>query len=75
MNLGERWALGWLDADAGQYLPQRTPFGIFVEGGFTYHRLTQTIAYEIDGKRGRDDLTYQPMQLFLRAGLMLVLFR
>lgn len=58
-----------------QYFPLSSAFGVFAEGGLTYHRLTQTIAYEIDGRGSRDELIYQPIQGFLRGGLMLVLFR
>jgi hypothetical protein len=58
-----------------QYFPLSSPFGVFAEGGLTYHRLTQTIEYEIDGRGSRDELIYQPIQGFVRGGLMLVLFR
>jgi hypothetical protein len=58
-----------------QYFPLRSPLGVFVEGGLTYHHVTQTNHYEIEGRSSRDELSYHPSQVFLRGGLMLVFFR
>ena len=50
-----------------QYLAVRG-LGFFLEGGFSYHHISKTIEYPI----GRDELLYQPVDLFVRGGGVLL---
>jgi hypothetical protein len=58
-----------------QYFPIRSHFGAFVDGGVSYHYVPKTFRYSIEGARSSDDVAYQPIALFGRVGLMLVLFQ
>lgn len=58
-----------------QYFPIRSHFGVFVDLGISYHHVPKTFSYSIAGTRSSDDVSYQPIALFGRLGLMLVLFQ
>jgi hypothetical protein len=70
-----------IDSDVGlnlgvsvgyQLKPRSFPLGVFAEAGLMHHLLPQDSTF---ASGGHDEILYQPLSIFLRIGMMFILFR
>jgi hypothetical protein len=59
-----------------QMMRKTSLWGWFGEIGFTWHHIPKTYTYQLEGARSAtEEMLYQPLSLFIRAGGMLLPFR
>lgn len=71
-NVG--WHAGF--AVGYQMVRKKSPWNWFGEIGFTWYRIPKTYSYQLEPeRRAIEELIYQPVEVFIRAGGMLLPFR
>lgn len=68
--------VGWHTGLLGGYqLIRRDGWGMFADVGFTWHYIPETYEYQLESdRRATEEMIYRPVEVFLRAGFLLLPF-